>query len=98
MTVGKLVFVGSNDIYQNVKGLVEEIDCLDEIISFDNLKNLNFNDLIDLGSKNNKQKIFEIQNSINEEDLFTLFIHPEPLEIKRSNVESQKRIKSSKGS
>ena len=46
----KMVFVGSKDIYTNIKGLDSEIDCLEYIFSFDEIDGVqNWTKIIEKG-------------------------------------------------
>ena len=62
----KIIFVGSKEIYNRVKGLNEEIECLQEIYSFDQIENIkNWRDIIQMGIKEPQiDTLLSIQNSI----------------------------------
>ncbi|MAZ58794.1 MAG: long-chain fatty acid--CoA ligase [Flavobacteriales bacterium] len=93
----KIVFIGSKDIYNNIQGLENEIECLEHIFSFDEIKGVrNWLELIEKGVVNPKaDKMKEIQSTINEEDLFTLIYtsgttgNPKGVMLNHKNVISQ---------
>ena len=93
----KIIFVGSKEIYNRVKGLNEEIECLQEIYSFDQIENIkNWRDIIDMGIKEPQiDNLLSIQNSIKKSDLFTLIYtsgttgKPKGVMLSHSNVISQ---------
>lgn len=93
----KIVFIGSKDIYNNIEGLENEIECLEYIFSFDEIKGVrNWLELIEKGVVNPKaDKMKEIQSTINEEDLFTLIYtsgttgNPKGVMLNHKNVISQ---------
>ena len=70
----KIVFIGSEDIYNNIKGLDDEIECLEHIISFDEIEGVqNWLNIIEKGVVNPKKEIMkQIQSQILTTDLFTL--------------------------
>ena len=93
----KIIFVGSNDIYNKVKGLNKEIECLQEIYSFDQIENVkNWQDIIKKGiSEPRIDQLLSLQNSIKSSDLFTLIYtsgttgKPKGVMLSHSNVISQ---------
>ncbi len=93
----KIIFVGSKEIYNRVNGLNEEIECLQEIYSFDQIENIkNWRDIIQMGIKEPQiDTLLSIQNSIKKSDLFTLIYtsgttgKPKGVMLSHSNVISQ---------
>ncbi|MAQ69974.1 MAG: long-chain fatty acid--CoA ligase [Flavobacteriales bacterium] len=93
----KIVFVGSEDIYKNIQGLENEIECLDHIFSFDEIEGVqNFLEVIEKGVLNPQyDKMKAIQSTINDEDLFTLIYtsgttgNPKGVMLNHKNVISQ---------
>ena len=93
----KIVFVGSEDIYNNIKGLEDEIECLEYIFSFDEIDGVqNFLQLIEKGVINPQaNEMKKIQNTIDDEDLFTLIYtsgttgNPKGVMLNHKNVISQ---------
>jgi len=70
----KIVFVGSKDIYDNIKGLESEIACLEHVFSFDQVEGVkNWLDVVEKGVVNPRHETMKkIQGEILDEDLFTL--------------------------
>ncbi|MAQ47531.1 MAG: long-chain fatty acid--CoA ligase [Flavobacteriales bacterium] len=93
----KIIFVGSSEIYEKIKDLDKEIDCLKEIYSFDQLDNINnWQEIINKGVEKPKpEKLKEIQKTIQKNDLFTLIYtsgttgNPKGVMLSHSNVISQ---------
>ena len=93
----KIVFVGSKEIYENICGLINEIDSLQYIFSFDEIDNVNnWIEIVESGVTNPQHdKMISIQNKINENDLFTLIYtsgttgKPKGVMLNHSNVISQ---------
>ena len=93
----KMIFVGSSEIYENVQGLDKEIECLEHIYSFNQIKGVkNWMDILESGILNPmNDKMQEIQASIKETDLFTLIYtsgttgKPKGVMLNHSNVISQ---------
>ena len=93
----KIVFVGSKEIYDNIKGLDSELECLEHIISFDEIEGVpNWLDIIEKGVTNPKKKMMkQIQSEIIPEDLFTLIYtsgttgKPKGVMLNHTNVISQ---------
>ena len=72
----KLIFVENDEIYKKIEGLENEVESLKFIFSFDKLSNVkNWEELIELGLTNPQfEKMNAIQNSISDDDLFTLIL------------------------
>ena len=93
----KILFIENEEIYKKVKGLDDEIDSLEHIYSFENITNVkSWNEIIELGLIHPKKKeVEEIQNSISENDLFTLIYtsgttgNPKGVMLTHSNILSQ---------
>ena len=70
----KLIFVENDEIYKKIEGLENEVESLKFIFSFDKLSNVkNWEELIELGLTTPQfEKMNAIQNSISDDDLFTL--------------------------
>ena len=93
----KIVFVGSEEIYNNIQGLENEIKCLDHIFSFDEIEGVpNWLDLIEKGVVSPKaDEMKKIQSTIDDEDLFTLIYtsgttgNPKGVMLNHKNVISQ---------
>ena len=93
----KIVFVGSKEIYQNIKGLDQELECLEHIIAFDDIEGVkNWLDVIEEGVINTREDtVKKIQSQILETDLFTLIYtsgttgKPKGVMLNHSNVISQ---------
>ena len=93
----KIIFVGSVEIYNIVKGLDEEIECLEHIYSFDEIEGVkNWLSIVEEGVVNpRKEEMDSIQNKILHTDLFTLIYtsgttgKPKGVMLNHSNVISQ---------
>tara|TARA_Y100000994_G_scaffold17503_1_gene13017 strand:+ start:9229 stop:11019 length:1791 start_codon:yes stop_codon:yes gene_type:complete len=93
----KIVFIGSEDIYNNIKGLDDEIECLEHIISFDEIEGVqNWLNIIEKGVVNPKKEMMkQIQSHILTTDLFTLIYtsgttgKPKGVMLNHANVISQ---------
>ena len=93
----KIVFVGSKDIYQIIKNLDQEVDCLEHIFSFDQIEGVqNWMEILENGMLNQMQEeMSEIQKSIKDTDLFTLIYtsgttgKPKGVMLNHANVISQ---------
>tara|TARA_B100000579_G_scaffold54192_2_gene38006 strand:- start:24351 stop:26141 length:1791 start_codon:yes stop_codon:yes gene_type:complete len=93
----KIVFIGSEDIYNNIKGLDDEIEGLEHIISFDEIEGVqNWLTIIEKGVVNPKKEMMrQIQSTILPEDLFTLIYtsgttgKPKGVMLNHANVISQ---------
>jgi long-chain acyl-CoA synthetase len=93
----KIVFVGSNEIYDNIKGLDSELECLEHIVSFDEIEGVqNWLEIIEKGVINPQNEMMkQIQSSILPEDLFTLIYtsgttgKPKGVMLNHANVISQ---------
>lgn len=70
----KFIFVGDRNLYEKVKPLVNEINSLQEIFSFDNIEELrHWTDIVKLGTEyKGKEELSSIKESISEKDLATL--------------------------
>ena len=70
----KVVFAGSLEIYNKINHLVEKIDTLEHIFSFDQIDNCrNWREILDIGEKNPKyDQMKKNQEQIKSSDLFTL--------------------------
>ena len=93
----KLIFVENDEIYKKIEGLENEVQTLKFIFSFDKLSNVkNWEELIELGLTTPQfEKMNAIQNSISDDDLFTLIYtsgttgNPKGVMITHSNIISQ---------
>ncbi|OUV57303.1 MAG: long-chain fatty acid--CoA ligase [Flavobacteriales bacterium TMED113] len=93
----KLLFIENEEVYNKIKGLDKEIESLEHIYSFENISNVkSWNEVIELGLINPKKDEVEgIQNSISENDLFTLIYtsgttgNPKGVMLTHSNILSQ---------
>ena len=93
----KIVFVGSKEIYENIKGLDTEITCLEYIFSFDEIENVeNWLNVIEKGVINPRHETMKkIQDTIHNDDLFTLIYtsgttgQPKGVMLNHKNVISQ---------
>ena len=93
----KIVFVGSKDIYQIIKNLDQEVDCLEHIFSFDQIEGVkNWMEILESGMLNQmNEQMLEIQESIKDTDLFTLIYtsgttgKPKGVMLNHANVISQ---------
>ncbi|MBF25302.1 MAG: long-chain fatty acid--CoA ligase [Flavobacteriales bacterium] len=93
----KIIFVGSNEIYNTIKGLDLEIECLEHIFSFDQIEGVNnWLDIVENGVINpQEEQMNKIQKQIIPQDLFTLIYtsgttgKPKGVMLNHSNVISQ---------
>jgi len=93
----KLVFVENKDIFAKINGLENEIKSLEHIYSFEKITNVkHWRELIEIGLINPKNEETEkIQQSISENDLFTLIYtsgttgNPKGVMLTHSNILSQ---------
>ena len=93
----KLIFIENDEIYKKIEGLENEVKTLKFIFSFDKLSNVkNWEELIELGLTTPQfEKMNAIQNSISDNDLFTLIYtsgttgNPKGVMITHSNIISQ---------
>ena len=70
----RIIFVGSEEIYERLHGLETEIESLEYIFSFDEIKDVqNWMEVVENGTINpQEKKLKELQKSIKQKDLFTL--------------------------
>jgi len=70
----KIIFVGDKNLYEKVRSLVDQIDTLKEIFSFDKIDSIrHWTDIIKLGKEYpNKEELQILKTSVNEDDLATL--------------------------
>lgn len=93
----KLIFVENKEIFKKIEGLENEIPTLKFIYSFEKIENVkNWEELIELGiAKPQNEQMTTIQESITDDDLFTLIYtsgttgKPKGVMITHSNIISQ---------
>ena len=93
----RMIFIGSIEIYNQIKGLEEEVECLEQIYCFDNIENVSHWSVITESGVVNPQhqSMLEIQDSILNDELFTLIYtsgttgKPKGVMLSHNNIISQ---------
>jgi len=72
----RIMIVSSEELYQKVKPIADEIDTIENVYTFDQVEGApNWSEIVELGKQNKekfKEKLKEVKASVDENDLFSI--------------------------